>query len=115
MPPAPTLMVPFLKIPRVSSEVLVVSRAVPMPTAGDGAAGLLEELEEPEELELAVDELLDDDVELPAGCSALCTAATSWELTRFKAVPLAMLARPFDKLTIALPITLIRAVLACWA
>jgi hypothetical protein len=68
-----------------------------------------EELEldgDEEEVEL-VEPLDDDDVELLDGSSTLCIAAVSWELTRFKAVPLAMLARPFAKLVSACPITLI--------
>lgn len=41
--------------------------------------------------------------------SALCTAAESSVLTRFKAVWLAMLERPLDKLVTASPMTLISA------
>jgi hypothetical protein len=114
--PALTVIAPFLRIPRLDSVVLVVTGAVPVPLAGEP-----EELDDPEaaegleELELEVveaddplDVLGDDDVEPPdVACSALCTAADSSELTRFKAVPLAMLARPFAKLVSAWPITLI--------
>ncbi len=98
-------------MPRVASEVPVVSGAVPIPIAGEPV--VLAECEEPEELELADDDEPvelpgDDDVEPPVStCSAFCTAADSSELTRFKAVPLARLDRPFDSSTMAAPITLI--------
>jgi hypothetical protein len=100
--PALTVIVALAGIPRVCSTVPVVSGAVPVPVAG----AVKEELEVEEDEE--VDELLDDDaVELPDGSNTLCIAAVSWELTRFKAAPLAMLARPFAKLVSAWPITLI--------
>jgi hypothetical protein len=89
------------------SKVPVVSGAVPIAVAGEPED--VEELEEPEfedEEGDAVEALDDDDVELPdEGCSALCIAAVSSVLTRFKAVPLAILARPFAKLVSAWPIT----------
>jgi hypothetical protein len=92
----------------------VVSRAVPMAVAGVGAE--LEDVAEPDALEAADAEdpvvLLGDDVELPEGCSKLSTSDTSWELTRLRAEPLAMPERPFDKLTIALLITLMSALSA---
>ena len=107
--PAPMLIEPPAGIPSVSSEVLVVSDALPVPVAGELVA--LEELEDPVELEPDDDE--DDPVEAlddgkavsPKDCRALCTAAESWELTRFKAVSLAMLERPFDRLLSAELIT----------
>jgi len=112
-------------MPRLESIVSVVSATVPVPVAGLGE-------EEPELAEaLRALELLDaddwvaalgDDVELPDGgpkeelpeedCNRLCTSDTNWELTRCKAVPLAILDRPFDRVTSALPITLISAVSA---
>jgi hypothetical protein len=111
--PAPMLIEPPAGIPSVSSEVLVVSDALPVPVAGELVA--LEELEDPVELEPDDDEDEDEDdpVEAlddgkavsPKDCRALCTAAESWELTRFKAVSLAMLERPFDRLLSAELIT----------
>ncbi len=93
----------------MDSEVPVVSGTVPVPVAGEGPAELAE-LEEPEELEFDDDDPVelfdDDDVEL-LPCNAACTAAVSSELTRFKAMPLAMLASPFASSVIAVPITLI--------
>ena len=79
-----------------------MSGAVPVPVAG--AAEELEE--EPLELELEdpVELLDDDDVELPD--STLCTRAVISLSTRFKAVWLAMLARPFAWVTSACPIVL---------
>jgi hypothetical protein len=99
-------------IPRVNSEVLVVSDDVPVPVAGEEELAALDWLEVPEEPELEADEdaveaLADGNVESPRDCSALCTAAESSELTRFKAVSLAMLERPFDRLVSADPMTLI--------
>ena len=68
---------------------------VPVPVAGDGGVtrggvAALATLEFDEELV----ELDDDDELVDEGLSALCTAAVSAVLTRFKAVWLAMLARP---------------------
>ena len=109
--PALTWISSFARIPRLDSDVPVVSRAVPMPIAGVGAE--LEDVAEPDALEAAdaedAVEAPDDVVELPEGCSKLSTSDTSVELTRFKAVPLAMPERPFDRLTIALLITLMSA------
>jgi hypothetical protein len=125
--PSLTLIVPFARIPRVSSVVLVKSGAVPVPVAGElGGVG---ELEEPEVLELDEDaaafvELLDDDEvdALPVmPWSAFCTAADSALLTRFKAVWLARLERPVDCVVVALNIPVMRVELAvcdwsfCWA
>jgi hypothetical protein len=73
-----------------------------MPVAGEPA--VLEELDED-----AAVLLDDDDVELPDGLSNCSTSAEILLLTRFKAVWLAMLARPFAKLVSAWPITLISA------
>lgn len=70
--------------------MLVVTGAVPVPVAGDA-------MEEPE----ADDDEEDDAVEplddAPEGFSRLCIAAVSCVLTRFKAVSLAILARPFPR------------------
>jgi hypothetical protein len=107
--PALTWISSLARIPRLDSDVPVVSRAVPMAVAGVGAE--LEDVAEPDALEAAdaedAVEVPVDDVELPEGCSRLSTSEISWELTRFKAVLLAILDRPFDRFVIALPITLI--------
>lgn len=105
-------MVPLRRIPRVDNKVLVVSRAVPIPTAGAPCVEL-EDAEELEELDFAEDEdalELLDGVEPPdVDSSAFCIAAVSWVLVRFNASPLAMVALPRDKLVIAVAITLISA------
>ena len=112
MAPAPTIIEPPAGMPRVDSEVLVVTGAVPVPIAGDvEEPDVSDELEAPDEHEPGDDEdvvaALDDDNDVsPRDCSALCTAAESWELTRVKAVSLAMLDRPFDRLLSAEVITL---------
>jgi hypothetical protein len=103
--PALTWKSSLARIPRLDSDVPVVSRAVPMAVAGVGAE--LEDAAEPDALEAADVEDPVDDVELPEGCSKLWTSEISWELTRFKAVLLAILERPLDRVVIALPITLI--------
>ena len=113
--PALTWISSFARIPRLDSDVPVVSRAEPMATAGVGAE--LEDVAEPDALEAAdaedpVEAPDDVVVELPEGCSKFSTSDTSWELTRLRAVPLAMPERPFDRLTIALLITLMSAVSA---
>jgi hypothetical protein len=102
--PALTVIVAFAGIPRVTSAVLVVSGTVPVPVAGVGEAELEFELDEEAELVVPLD---DDDVELLDGFRTLCISAVRSVLTRFKAVPFAMLARPFAKLVSAWPITLI--------
>jgi hypothetical protein len=109
--PVPALMViePPAGIPSVSSEVLVLTDALLVPVAGE--LGALDELADPAGLEMEdeddpVEALDDGNAVSPKDCRALCTAAESWELTRFKAVSLAMLARPFDKLLSAEAITL---------
>jgi len=116
--PSLTEIFPPARIPRVNSDVVAVSGAVPVPIAGEGA-------EEPAEFELEDDadepvELLDAaEVELPAlpvvPWSTFWIAAVSWELTRSSAVWFAMLARPDDSVVIALPMTLMRASLCAWA
>jgi len=105
--PSLTVIVPFWGIPRVNSEVFVASGTVPVPVAGEG----LEELEEPELEADALEALAAaDDVELPELPEiALCSAAESAVLTRFKAVWLARLARPWASLDMALPISVINA------
>lgn len=105
MLPALTVIVPPGRIPRLDSEVPVVNSAAPIPVAGE--PDVLDELELDDG---AVEELLDDDdVELLEGSSTCCTSAEIWLLTRFKAVSLAMLAKPFARLVSAWPITLMSA------
>jgi len=95
------VIVPPDRIPRLESRVPVVSTAVLMPVAG--APDVLVVPEVPGDLELEEDDapvtLDDDEPERP--CSKLWTPATSWELTRCKASPLAILARPLPKLVSA--------------
>ena len=86
-----TVIWPFLRIPKVNSDVLVKRGAVPVPLAGELGGGGLGVLGGPEELE--AEPLDEDEAELAEGlelpvmpCSALWTAAESSELTRFKAV-----------------------------
>ncbi len=67
----------------------------------------LEPVVEDEPVELLDDEELELLPELDL--RALCTAADSAELTRFRASWLAMLDRPWDKVVMASPITLINA------
>lgn len=107
--PSLTLNVPPGRKPRVDSGVLTVTGTVPVPVAGAPAELAVLELEDAaEEDPLA---LLDDDedVELPEGSSAACTAATNWELTRVRAWPLAMAAKPFPRFVSACAITLMSA------
>ena len=87
--PSSMLNVPPARIPSVESGVLVVSGTVPVPVAGVGPVGT----ELVEEAVVLVDGV-DDEVEVPDGLSAACTAAVRSVLTRCNAVPLAMLARP---------------------
>jgi hypothetical protein len=77
--PSLTVIVPFLGIPSVRSEVADESGTVPVPVAGAPAAGVLEV------------ELLEPACE---AWIALCSAATSWAWTRVAASPVAILARP---------------------
>jgi hypothetical protein len=117
--PSLTVIVPLARIPSVKSDVLVLSGTVPVPLAGVVIVG--------DELEL-VDEpvLLDEDVLLVeepvllepplSEFNASCTAEVSWELVRLRAVWLAMLARPADKVVEA-PNRLLMTVLlscCCW-
>lgn len=97
-------MEPPAGIPRMDSGVLMLSKAVPVPVAG--------EAEEPDELEEGDEEVEFDDVELVSPDKMLCIAADSWELTRFKAVWLAILARPLPRLVCAVAIALITEVVA---
>ena len=101
--PSLTVTVPPARIPRLNSEAVDTSGTVPVPIAG--APSETGGLEDPDELE---------EVELLDVCSAACAAAASWELTRVRAVWLAMLAMPDDKFVIASAITLMRAVLSDW-
>lgn len=110
--------------PSVLSEVLAVSGAVPVPTAGAAAVAL--ELDVLEELELGDDEeeegdVLEDDelldelaplvlLDPPSmDARALCTAAVSWVLMRLRAVSLAMLDKPLDNVLDAPNIKLMTA------
>ncbi len=97
------LKVPPGKIPRLDSVELDVSGTVPVPVAGVGVAAA--------EFEAEVVEALDEDVDdvevLVEPLRTLCTAADSSELTRFKAVSLAILAKPFPRFVSAWAITLI--------
>jgi len=98
--PSLTVIVLFGAIPRVNSDVPPVSGIVPVPVAGEPVveAGVLEPF---------------DDVELLVwDWTALCAAASSSELTRSKAVWLAMLARPLTSLVMSEPIAVISALLA---
>ena len=103
--PALTVTVPPGRIPSDDNEVPVESRAVPIAVAGE--AGVLAALD-PDEVEDPVEPLVED-VELPEGFNTCSTSAEIWLLVRFKAVWLAMLAKPFAKLVSAWPMTLIRA------
>lgn len=109
----PSLMVilPFLTIPKASSEVLVVTDAVPVPVAGKGAGAGFDEL-----VELADEDPVapfDDEPVVPVPLSTFSTAADSSVLTRLSAVWLAMLARPVARFVMAEPIALMtEAVLA---
>lgn len=91
--PALTVIMPPARIPRVDSGVPKVSGAVPVATAG-----FAEELLWLEELEEGVEPVVDEPV-LPSRMFSI--AADSWEFTRFKAVLLAILARPLPKLVSA--------------
>jgi len=92
--PSLTVKLPRVKNPRPSNEVPDVNGTVPVPVAG--AATVTVGVEEADVEGDAVDEAeaLDDDELGDEGLSAPCTAAVSAVLTRFKAVWLAMLARP---------------------
>ena len=92
--PSLTVKLPLVKKPRPNSGVPLVSGTVPVPVAAAATIGaaVLEAAElDDEAVELV--ELADEDpVELvDVGFSALCTAAVSAVLTRFRAVWLAML------------------------
>jgi len=92
-----------------------VSGTVPVPVAG--AATVTVGVEEADVDGDAVDEVeaLDDDDELvDEGLSALCTAAVRAVLTRFKAVWLAMLARPVASVVDAPNIWLMTVALCAW-
>jgi len=105
LPPALTVMEPPAGIPRMDSGVLMLSKAVPVPVAGDA--------EEPDELEEDDEEVVEfDDDEFVSPDKMLCIAADSWEFTRFKAVWLAILARPLPRLVCAVAIALITEVVA---
>jgi hypothetical protein len=90
--PAVTVIEPPAGMPRFASGVLIDSVAVPVPVAGAGEDSEEDDDEEP--LELA-----DDEPVLPD--KMFCIAAVNWELTRSKALWLAMLASPLPKLVSA--------------
>jgi hypothetical protein len=96
--------------------VLVLSGTLPVPVAG--VVIVVDELELVDEPELLEEDvlLLDELVLLEPPLSefkASCTAEVSWELTRLKAVWLAMLARPADKVVEAPNRLLMTALLNC--
>lgn len=108
MVPVPTVIVPPGRTPSVDSAVDVVTGAVPVPVAGAAAELelVLEDVDDP------LDPLDEDEAELPDGFKTCSTRDVIWLLTRFKAVELAMLAKPFAKFVSAWPMTLISASLA---
>lgn len=114
MAPVPTVIVPPGRIPSVASEVLVVSGTVPVPVAGEPepVAVPAGEAVEPE-LDVELDDVPLDpagDEELPdEDCNTCWTIAEIWLLTRLRAVWLAMLDRPLDRLVSAEAMTLISA------
>lgn len=95
MAPAPTVIVPPGRIPSVARDVAVVSTTVPVPVAGAAVELLVADELEPEAA--LVDPLDEEELELPDACSCCCTSAVIWLSTRFKALELAMLARPLPK------------------
>lgn len=109
--PAPMLILPLARMPSVNSEVLVINGAVPVPLAGAGEDA--EELGAAEALGLeGADEPVEPLADAVSGlatppalpvmpCSAFWIAAVNWLLTRFNAVPLAMLERPVDRFVVA--------------
>lgn len=102
--PSLTLNVPPGRIPRARSDVFVVTGTVLVPVAG-----VTDALDEAVLVAAEVDDAsvpLDDElVDVPF--STLCTRAEIWLLTRFKAVSLAMLDRPFDRSVSAVLMVLI--------
>src|SRR5579862_9105065 len=108
--PSLTLIVPFGRIPRMDSDVPVVTGTVPIAVAGE--AKVLEPEEEAEDVLVEpVDvEPLEDAALLPD--SSPCTSAEIWLLTRLRAVSLAMLASPLDSLTINCPMSEMSELLA---
>ena len=95
--PAPTVIVPPDRTPRSDSGVLSESDAVPVAVAGTG--------DDPEEDDDEVPELLDEE-EPVLPFRSFSMPAVSWELVRFSAVWLAMLARPLPSLVSAADIAL---------
>ncbi len=108
--PVPTVIVPPARMPSVDSGVLVLSTTVPVPVAGEGPEAAFAEA-----LEAAPPDPLDDEPVLPEGCSNCSTSAVIWLLTRFRAVPLAMLAKPLPRFVSALLMALITEVVAAMA
>ncbi len=102
------MIVPPGRMPSVDSEVPVVTRAVLVPVAGEAAEAALEL----EGVEDPLDPPDDDEPELPDGFNTCSTSDVISLLTRFNAVLLAMLAKPFAKFVSAWPMTLISALSA---
>ena len=92
------MIVPPGRIPRLDSVVPVVSATLPIAVAGAPDVLVVPDDPEPDEDDAPV-ALDDDELELPR--NTLSTAAVRSELTRFKAVPLAMLESPFPRLVSA--------------
>ena len=106
------MIVPPARIPRLDSVVPVVSGVVPVPLAG-AADVLAEEPLDPEELDDdAVDEDDDEVSDVPPDFSTFSIAADNSLLVRFRAVWLAMLAKPLPKLVSAELMALITESLA---
>ena len=96
------MIVPPGRIPSIDSEVLAVSGTVPVPVAGAPDV-LPEEPLDPEEPadDDAVDEDDDEVSDVPPEFSTFSIAAYNSVLVRFRAVWLAMLAKPLPKLVSA--------------
>lgn len=93
--PALTVMMPPARTPSVDRDVLSVTGAVPVAAAAVGPELL--------GLEDAVGVLAGEGEvsDVPPDFSTFCIAADNWVLTRFRAVWLAMLAKPLPKLASA--------------
>jgi hypothetical protein len=114
VPPKPLLARRNSAVPpvcRANAELSGIPEEEPFEVLVEAAPADEEAVEEFEELEEL--EELEGRPELPVlDCSALCTTADSSVLTRFKAVWLAMLDRPSDKLVMAWPMLDIKEALA---
>src|SRR5580658_1681471 len=112
--PSLTVMTPFGGMPSVNSDVPAVSGTVPVPIAGVATAGAAgaDALDPDDDVEL--EELVGDELPDWVCCNSLWIAAVSAVLVRLSAVWLAMLARPWVRLVMALPMAVISAALAVW-